>query len=282
MSEVSDLTQKERYEFNKVQKRLRHTVGDAIADFNMIENGDKIMVCLSGGKDSYTLLDVLLNLQKTAPVDFELLAVNLDQKQPGFPEHVLPEYLEMIGVPYHVIEKDTYSVVKRVIPEGQTTCSLCSRLRRGTLYGYAEANNVTKIALGHHRDDILETFFLNIFYGGKLKSMPPKLLSDDKKNIIIRPLAYTREKDIERFAAFKNFPIIPCNLCGSQENLQRKAMKEMLKTWDKQFPGRLETIFTSLQNVAPSQLADRNLFDFVNLLREPTAVADKDLDLLAL
>ncbi|MEI7795511.1 MAG: tRNA 2-thiocytidine(32) synthetase TtcA [Methylococcaceae bacterium] len=282
MSEVSDLTQKERYEFNKVQKRLRHTVGDAIADFNMIENGDKIMVCLSGGKDSYTLLDVLLNLQKTAPVDFELLAVNLDQKQPGFPEHVLPEYLEMIGVPYHVIEKDTYSVVKRVIPEGQTTCSLCSRLRRGTLYGYAEANNVTKIALGHHRDDILETFFLNIFYGGKLKAMPPKLLSDDKKNIIIRPLAYTREKDIERFAAFKNFPIIPCNLCGSQENLQRKAMKEMMKTWDKQFPGRLETIFTSLQNVAPSQLADRNLFDFVNLLRGPTAVADKDLDLLAL
>lgn len=282
MTEYSDLTQKDRYEFNKVQKRLRHTVGDAIADFNMIENGDKIMVCLSGGKDSYTLLDVLLNLQKTAPVDFELLAVNLDQKQHGFPEHVLPEYLEMIGVPYHVIEKDTYSVVKRVIPEGQTTCSLCSRLRRGTLYGYAEANNVTKIALGHHRDDILETFFLNIFYGGKLKAMPPKLLSDDKKNIIIRPLAYTREKDIERFAAFKNFPIIPCNLCGSQENLQRKAMKEMMKTWDNQFPGRLETIFTSLQNVAPSQLADRNLFDFVNLLREPTAVADKDLDLLAL
>ncbi|MSR16379.1 MAG: tRNA 2-thiocytidine(32) synthetase TtcA [Methylococcaceae bacterium] len=282
MPEVSDLTQKDRFEFNKIQKRLRHTVGDAIADFNMIENGDKIMVCLSGGKDSYTLLDVLLNLQKTAPVDFELLAVNLDQKQPGFPEHVLPEYLEKIGVPYHVIEKDTYSVVKRLIPEGQTTCSLCSRLRRGTLYGYAEANNVTKIALGHHRDDILETFFLNIFYGGKLKAMPPKLLSDDKKNIIIRPLAYTREKDIERFAAFKNFPIIPCNLCGSQENLQRKAMKEMMKMWDKQFPGRLETIFTSLQNVAPSQLADRKLFDFVNLLREPMAVADTDLDLLAL
>jgi tRNA 2-thiocytidine biosynthesis protein TtcA len=282
MTEHSELTQKERFEFNKIQKRLRHSVGDAIVDFNMIENGDKIMVCLSGGKDSYTMLDVLMNLQKTAPVDFELLAVNLDQKQPGFPEHVLPEYLEMIGVPYHVIEKDTYSVVKRVIPEGQTTCSLCSRLRRGTLYGYAEANNVTKIALGHHRDDILETFFLNIFYGGKLKAMPPKLLSDDKKNIIIRPLAYTREKDIERFAAFKNFPIIPCNLCGSQENLQRKAMKDMLKTWDKQFPGRLETIFTSLQNVAPSQLADKNLFDFVNLLREPNAIADTDLDLLAL
>jgi len=211
------------------------------------------------------MLDVLMNLQKTAPVDFELIAVNLDQKQPNFPEHVLPEYLESLGVPYHIIEKDTYSVVKRVIPEGQTTCGLCSRLRRGTLYGYAEANNVTKIALGHHRDDILETFFLNIFYGGKLKAMPPKLLSDDKKNIIIRPLAYTREKDIERFATFKDFPIIPCNLCGSQENLQRQAMKVMLKTWDKQFPGRLETIFTSLQNVAPSQLADTKLFDFVGL-----------------
>lgn len=280
MTENSDLNQKTRYQFNKLQKRLRHSVGDAIADFNMIEDGDKIMVCLSGGKDSYTLLDILLNLQKTAPVDFELIAVNLDQKQPGFPQHVLPQYLESIGVPYHIIEKDTYSVVKRVIPEGQTTCGLCSRLRRGTLYGYAEANGITKIALGHHRDDILETFFLNIFYGGKLKAMPPKLLSDDKKNIIIRPLAYTREKDIERFAAFKNFPIIPCNLCGSQQNLQRQAMKDMLKVWDRQFPGRLETIFTSLQNVAPSQLADRNLFDFVNLLRESNAVADTDFDLL--
>ncbi len=218
-----------------------------------------------GGKDSFTLLDILMHLQKTAPVEFELIAVNLDQKQPGFPEHVLPEYLESLGVPYHIIEKDTYSVVKRVIPEGDTTCGLCSRLRRGTLYGYAEANNVTKIALGHHRDDILETFFLNIFYGGKLKAMPPKLLSDDKKNIIIRPLAYTREKDIERLAVFKDYPIIPCNLCGSQENLQRQAMKVMLKGWDKQFPGRLETIFTSLQNVAPSQLADTRLFDFAGL-----------------
>ncbi len=273
MTEHSDLNQKTRYQFNKLQKRLRHSVGDAIVDFNMIEDGDKIMVCLSGGKDSYTMLDVLLNLQKTAPVNFDLIAVNLDQKQPGFPEHVLPQYLESIGMPYHIIEKDTYSVVKRVIPEGQTTCGLCSRLRRGTLYGFAEENGITKIALGHHRDDILETFFLNIFYGGKLKAMPPKLLSDDKKNIIIRPLAYVREKEIERFAAFKNFPIIPCNLCGSQQNLQRQAMKEMLKTWDKQFPGRLETIFTSLQNVAPSQLADRNLFDFVNLLRDPTAPA---------
>jgi len=264
---MSDQKQKSRIQFNKLQKRLRHSVGDAIADFNMIENGDKVMVCLSGGKDSFTLLDVLMNLQKTAPVDFELIAVNLDQKQPGFPEYVLPAYFESLGVPYHIIEKDTYSVVKRVIPEGNTTCGLCSRLRRGTLYGYAEANGISKIALGHHRDDILETFFLNIFYGGKLKAMPPKLLSDDKKNIIIRPLAYTREKEIERFAAFKDFPIIPCNLCGSQANLQRQAMKVMLKSWDKQFPGRLETIFTSLQNVAPSQLADRQLFDFASLMR---------------
>jgi tRNA 2-thiocytidine biosynthesis protein TtcA len=262
---MTDSVRKSRTQFNKLQKRLRHAAGDAIAAYRMIEDGDKVMVCLSGGKDSFTLLDILLNLQKTAPVDFQLIAVNLDQKQPGFPEHVLPEYLTALGVPYHIIEKDTYSVVKRVIPEGQTTCGLCSRLRRGTLYGYAEANGVTKIALGHHREDILETFFLNIFYGGKLKAMPPKLLSDDKKNIVIRPLAYCREKDIERFALFKNFPIIPCNLCGSQENLQRKAMKAMLKTWDKQFPGRLETIFTSLQNVAPSQLADFNLFDFTGL-----------------
>lgn len=264
---MSDPNQKSRIQYNKLQKQLRHSVGDAIADYKMIENGDKIMVCLSGGKDSFTLLDILMHLQKTAPVEFELIAVNLDQKQPGFPEHILPEYFESLGVPYHIIEKDTYSVVKRVIPEGNTTCGLCSRLRRGTLYGYAEANNVTKIALGHHRDDILETFFLNIFYGGKLKAMPPKLLSDDKKNIIIRPLAYTREKDIERLAVFKNYPIIPCNLCGSQENLQRQAMKVMLKTWDKQFPGRLETIFTSLKNVAPSQLADTQLFDFAGLMR---------------
>lgn len=262
---MSSTFQKHQYNRHKLHKRLRHYVGDAIADYNMIEDGDKVMVCLSGGKDSYTLLDILMSLQKNAPVQFELLAVNLDQKQPGFPEHVLPEYLTQLGVPYHIIERDTYSVVKRVIPEGKTTCSLCSRLRRGTLYGFAEANGVTKIALGHHRDDILETFFLNIFYGGKLKAMPPKLLSDDKKNIIIRPLAYCREKDIERYAALQNYPIIPCNLCGSQLNLQRQLMKEMLNSWDKQFPGRLETIFTSLQNVAPSQLADRQLFDFVSL-----------------
>ncbi len=283
---MSDPEKKTRTQFNKLQKRLRHYVGDAIADYRMIENGDKIMVCLSGGKDSYTLLDILLNLQKTAPVKFDLIAVNLDQKQPGFPEHVLPAYLESLGVPYHIIEKDTYSVVKRVIPEGNTTCGLCSRLRRGTLYGYAEANGITKIALGHHRDDILETFFLNIFYGGKLKAMPPKLLSDDKKNIIIRPLAYCREKDIERFSAFRNFPIIPCNLCGSQENLQRKAMKTMLKGWDRQFPGRLETIFTSLQNIAPSQLADPKLFDFAGLkqsveIDELDISSDAGLEVLA-
>lgn len=262
---MSATSKKSRTEFNKQQKRLRRHVGNAIADYNMIEHGDKVMVCLSGGKDSYTLLDILMNLQKTAPVSFELVAVNLDQKQPGFPEHVLPDYLKSLGVPYHIIEKDTYSVVKRVIPEGSTTCGLCSRLRRGTLYGFAEENGINKIALGHHRDDILETFFLNIFYGGKLKAMPPKLLSDDKKNIVIRPLAYCRENDIERFAAFKDYPIIPCNLCGSQENLQRQAMKQMLNGWDKQFPGRLESIFTSLQNVAPSQLADSELFDFIGL-----------------
>jgi tRNA 2-thiocytidine biosynthesis protein TtcA len=283
---MSDPNQKSRTQFNKLQKKLRHTVGDAIADYNMIENGDKIMVCLSGGKDSFTLLDILMHLQKTAPVEFELIAVNLDQKQPGFPEHILPEYFEALGVPYHIIEKDTYSVVKRVIPEGDTTCGLCSRLRRGTLYGYAEANKVTKIALGHHRDDIIETFFLNIFYGGKLKAMPPKLLSDDKKNIIIRPLAYTREKDIERLAVFKDYPIIPCNLCGSQENLQRQAMKVMLKTWDKQFPGRLETIFTSLKNVSPSQLADTQLFNFAGLTRgsqleEQVITFNAGLDVLA-
>ena len=281
---MNDLTQRSRTQFNKLQKRIRHYVGDAIADYKMIEEGDKVMVCLSGGKDSYTLLDILVNLQKTAPVNFDVIAVNLDQKQPGFPEHVLPDYLTSIGVPFHIIEKDTYSVVKRVIPEGATTCGLCSRLRRGTLYGYAEANGITKIALGHHRDDILETFFLNIFYGGKLKAMPPKLLSDDKKNIVIRPLAYCREKDIDRFAALKKFPIIPCNLCGSQENLQRKAMKAMLKTWDRQFPGRLETIFTSLQNVAPSQLADTQLFDFVGLTlsREGTETRLTTPDLVSL
>ena len=265
---MSDPDYKSRTQFNKLQKRLRRCVGEAIADFNMIEPDDKVMVCLSGGKDSYTMLDILLNLQKTAPIHFEIIAVNLDQKQPGFPEHVLPEYLSSIPVPYHIIEHDTYSIVKRIIPEGKTTCSLCSRLRRGTLYTFAHEHKITKIALGHHRDDIMETLFLNMFYAGKLKAMPPKLLSDDKRNIIIRPLAYCREKDINRFAAFKKFPIIPCNLCGSQENLQRKAMKQMLSLWDKQFPGRLESIFASIQNIAPSQMADTSLFDFAGLKRQ--------------
>jgi len=269
-------TKKEQTEFNKLHKRLRKNVGSAIADFNMIEEGDKVMVCLSGGKDSYTLLDILMYLQKIAPIHFDIVAVNLDQKQPGFPEHVLPEYLQKINAPFHIIENDTYSVVKRVIPEGQTTCSLCSRLRRGSLYGYAKEKGITKIALGHHRDDILETFFLNIFYAGKLKAMPPKLLSDDGQNIVIRPLAYCKEKDIEAYAELKQFPIIPCNLCGSQENLQRQVMKKMLENWDKAFPGRLESIFSSLQNVAPSQLADSQLFDFIGLNLDQRADASAD------
>ncbi|NOQ63269.1 MAG: tRNA 2-thiocytidine(32) synthetase TtcA [Methyloprofundus sp.] len=268
---------KDRTEINKLHKRIRRNVGTAIADFKMIEEGDKVMVCLSGGKDSYTLLDILLHLQKTAPIHFEILAVNLDQKQPGFPEHVLPEYLEKLGVPYHIIENDTYSIVKRVIPEGQTTCSLCSRLRRGSLYGYAKKQGITKIALGHHRDDILETFFLNLFYAGKLKAMPPKLRSDDGQNMVIRPLAYCKEKDIEQYAEYKEFPIIPCNLCGSQENLQRQAMKKMLENWDKNTPGRVESIFASLQNIAPSQLADKELFDFVGLQLNSSVESEEDV-----
>lgn len=256
---------KRKYDFNKLQKRLRRQVGQAIVDYNMIEDGDRIMVCLSGGKDSYAMLDILLSLQKSAPVSFELFAVNLDQKQPGFPEHILPEYLDSVGVPYEIIERDTYSVVKRVVPEGKTTCGLCSRLRRGTLYGYAEEHGFTKIALGHHRDDIVETLFLNLFYAGKMKAMPPKLLSDDGQNMLIRPLAYCKEKDLIAFAEAKQFPIIPCNLCGSQPNLQRQVIKEMLQSWEKEFPGRIETIFSAIQNVSPSQLADKNLFDFAGL-----------------
>lgn len=264
-AEAAAEQKKQKTRMNKLQKRLRREMGRAIEDFQMIEDGDKVMVCLSGGKDSYAMLDILMNLQRSAPVNFELVAVNLDQKQPGFPEHVLPAYLESIGVPFHILERDTYSVVKEVVPEGKTTCALCSRLRRGSLYGFAEEIGANKIALGHHRDDILETLFLNMFYGGKLKSMPPKLVSDDGKNMVIRPLAYAREKDIAAFAELRGFPIIPCNLCGSQENLQRQVIKEMLQTWDKNFPGRIETMFRSLQHVVPSHLADTELFDFKGL-----------------
>jgi tRNA 2-thiocytidine biosynthesis protein TtcA len=253
------------HEQGKLAKRLRRQVGQAIADFGMIEEGDKVMVCLSGGKDSYTMLDILLQLQKKAPVRFELVAVNLDQKQPGFPEHVLPEYLERVGVPFHIIEQDTYSVVSRVIPEGKTMCSLCSRLRRGSLYSYAEENGFTKIALGHHRDDLVATFFLNMFFHAKLSGMPPKLLSDNGKHVVIRPLAYVREDDIAEYADAKAFPIIPCNLCGSQENLQRKQVKKMMDAWERETPGRIETISRALGDIRPSQLSDPNLFDFLSL-----------------
>ena len=256
---------KQQVNFNKLQKRLRRSVGQAIQDFNMIEDGDRVMVCLSGGKDSFVMLDILRKLQARAPVRFELVAVNLDQKQPGFPEHVLPEYLQGIGVPFHIIEQDTYSVVKRVVPEGKTTCGLCSRLRRGTLYTFAKEHGMTRIALGHHRDDILETLFLNLFHGGKLKAMPPKLLSDDGRHVVIRPLAYCRERDLAAYAEARQFPIIPCNLCGSQPNLQRQAIKAMLRQWEKQFPGRIENLFAALRNVAPSHLADTELFDFAGL-----------------
>lgn len=268
---------KQQFEYNKLRKRLRRQVGQAIADYDMIQDGDKVMVCLSGGKDSYTLLDILMNLRDHAPIDFELIAVNLDQKQPGFPEHVLPEYLSAIGVPFHIIEKDTYSIVKEVVPEGKTTCGICSRLRRGSLYGYARQNGITKIALGHHRDDIIETLFLNMFFGSKLKAMPPKLLSDDKTNIVIRPLSYVKEADIERYAAARQFPIIPCNLCGAQQNLQRQVIKDMLQSWEKQQPGRLENIFRSIQNLSPSQLADQQLFDFKNLeMQRETDCGERD------
>lgn len=262
---LDEKAKKAVFEGNKLAKRLRHHVGDAINDFNMIEEGDRVMVCLSGGKDSYTLLDILLGLQKSAPIDFSIVAVNLDQKQPGFPEDVLPGYLASIGVEYRIVEEDTYSIVKRLVPEGKTTCSLCSRLRRGILYRVADELGATKIALGHHRDDILHTLFLNMFYGGKLKAMPPKLVSDDGRHMVIRPLAYCREKDIIRYADLRQFPIIPCNLCGSQPNLQRQVVKEMVNDWDRRFPGRVETLFRSLQNVVPSHLADTGLFDFVGL-----------------
>lgn len=251
--------------FKKLQKKLRKEVSWAIRDFKMIEDGDVVMVCISGGKDSFTLLDILLFLKRIAPIHFEVVAVNLDQKQPGFPEEVLPRYLSEQGIPYYILEKDTYSIVKSVVPEGKTYCSACSRLRRGSLYGFAKQIGATKVALGHHRDDILATFFLNLFHGGSLKAMPPKLLSDDKQNILIRPLAYVAEKDIIRYANYKKFPIIPCNLCGSQENLQRAMINDMLREWDNAHPKRLASMFKALQNVSPSQLADRELFDFESL-----------------
>jgi len=257
---------KDAGDFNKLQKRLRHEVGRAIEDFGMIEEDDKVMVCLSGGADSYTMLDILQRLQRRAPISFELVAVNLDQKQPGFPEHVLPEYLDQIQVKYHILEQDTYSVVTDIIPQGKTMCGLCSRLRRGILYTFAKRNKFTKIALGHHRDDIIETLFLNMFYGGKLKSMPPKLLSDDGENIVIRPLAYCKEKDIKQYAEQQEFPIIPCTLCGSQDSLQRQVIKDMLQDWDRNHPGRIETIFSSMQTVIPSHLADNDMYDFIGIV----------------
>ncbi len=260
--------------FKRLQARLRGLVGKAIEDFRMIEDGDRVMVCLSGGKDSYTLLDVLLSLQRSAPVRFELVAVNLDQKQPGFPQHVLPDYLTALGVPFHVIEQDTYRVVKRVIPEGRTMCGLCSRLRRGALYRYASENGITKVALGHHRDDIVETLFLNMFFGGRLKTMPPKLLSEDGRHIVIRPMAYVPEREIERYARARQFPLIPCTLCGSQQHLQRVTVKKMLTDWEREFPGRTEAIFSSLSNVTTSHLADPSAFDFAGLeARRAAAVA---------
>ena len=263
-------------ETHKLEKRLCREMGRAIVDYNMVEEGDKVMVCMSGGKDSYAMLDILLKLKARAPIHFDIVAVNLDQKQPGFPEHVLPEYLAKTGVPFHIENQDTYSIVKRVIPEGKTTCGLCSRLRRGILYRVADELGATKVALGHHRDDMLQTFFLNMFFGGKLKSMPPKLVSDDGKHIVIRPLAYVAEKDLVRWAAHRQFPLIPCTLCGSQENLQRKQVAEMLRDWEKKFPGRIESMFGALQNVAPSHLLDGTLHDFKGL--KATGIASEDGD----
>jgi tRNA 2-thiocytidine biosynthesis protein TtcA len=257
--------QKEAYENNKLFKRLARQVGQAIGDYNMIEDGDKVMVCLSGGKDSYAMLDILMRLRERAPINFDIVAVNLDQKQPGFPEHVLPEYLKQLDIPFHIENQDTYSIVKRLVPEGKTTCSLCSRLRRGILYRVAGELGATKIALGHHRDDILQTLLLNLFYGGKLKGMPPKLQSDDGKNIVIRPLAYVKETDLEKYAELREFPIIPCNLCGSQPNLKRAEMKALIRDWEKRFPGRIENMFNALSNVVPSHLMDHQLFPFAGL-----------------
>ena len=277
MNQLSSINQRHSLSFNKLQKRIRHNTGKAIADFNMIEDGDKVMVCLSGGKDSYTMLDVLLHMQKVAPISFSVIAVNLDQKQPGFPEHILPEYLTQLGVDFEVVEEDTYSIVIDKVPEGKTTCALCSRLRRGILYNTATRLKATKIALGHHRDDMLETLFLNMFNGGQLKSMPPKLVSDDGKQMVIRPLAYCAEQDIAAYSQFLEFPIIPCNLCGSQENLQRKVIKGMLQDWQQRFPGRIESMSKALQNVVPSHLADNKQFDFVNLKTQSIPFENGDI-----
>lgn len=270
-------TKAQQYNFNKLQKRIRRNTGQAIADFNMIEEGDRIMVCLSGGKDSFTMLDILMSLQKSAPVSFSLVAVNLDQKQPGFPSHILPEYLQSLGVEYKIVEEDTYSIVQDKIPEGKTTCSLCSRLRRGILYRTAKELGATKIALGHHRDDIVETLFLNMFHGGKMKGMPPKLVSDNGEHVVIRPLAYCREKDIIKYADMRGYPIIPCNLCGSQPNLERQNIKQMLNDWDKRFPGRIESLFRAMQNVVPSHLADYELFDFKSINRDSGVINGGDI-----
>jgi tRNA 2-thiocytidine biosynthesis protein TtcA len=268
---VDKKAEKQAYENNKLHKRLCRLVGQAIGDFNMIEDGDKVMVCLSGGKDSYALLDILMTLRERAPIHFDIVAVNLDQKQPNFPADVLPAYLEKLGIPFHIENQDTYSIVKRLIPEGKTTCSLCSRLRRGILYRVADELGCNKIALGHHRDDILETFFLNMFFGAKIKGMPAKLVSDDGKHMVIRPLAYVKEADTERYAEVKEFPIIPCDLCGSQENLQRKQIKAMLRDWEKKYPGRVENIFSSLSTVVPSHLMDRDMFGFTDLKADGVA-----------
>ena len=277
MNQLSNINQKNKQSFTKLQKRIRHNTGRAIADFNMIEDGDKVMVCLSGGKDSYTMLDVLIHMQKVAPISFSIIAVNLDQKQPGFPEHVLPEYLTQLDVDFEVVEEDTYSIVIDKVPEGKTTCALCSRLRRGILYNTATRLKATKIALGHHRDDMLETLFLNMFNGGQLKSMPPKLVSDDGKQMVIRPLAYCAEQDIADYSQHLAFPIIPCNLCGSQENLQRKVIKNMLQDWQQRFPGRIESMSKALQNVVPSHLADNSQFDFAGLKTQSTPFHNGDI-----
>jgi tRNA 2-thiocytidine biosynthesis protein TtcA len=268
---------KARFEANKLSKRLHRQVGQAIADFNMIEAGDKVMVCLSGGKDSYALLDILMSLRQRAPVPFEIVAVNLDQKQPGFPEHVLPEYLTKLGVPFHIENQDTYSVVKKLIPEGQTMCSLCSRLRRGILYRVAGELGATKIALGHHRDDMVVTLLMNMFFGSRLKGMPPKLVSDDGRNVVIRPLAYVAETDLEQWAVHRQFPIIPCTLCGSQDNLQRVQVKAMIREWEKRWPGRIDNMLTAMGNVVPSHLMDRNLFPFTTIRATGQASADGDI-----